>query len=55
VRFASLPNAILGRELVPVLFTTPDPSRIGAVEKLLDEATAPHSWTMKSSLDGKGA
>lgn len=42
VRFASLPNAILGRELVPeVLFTTPDPSRIELpLQELLDEGAA---------------
>lgn len=38
VRFASLPNAIIGRALVPeVLFTTPDPSRIESpLRDLLD-------------------
>jgi lipid-A-disaccharide synthase len=42
VRFAALPNAILGRDLVPeVLFTEPDPERIVApLIALLDDPTA---------------
>lgn len=42
VRFASLPNAIIGSELVPeMLFTTPDPSRIESqLRDLLDGGTA---------------
>jgi lipid-A-disaccharide synthase len=41
VRFASLPNAILGRELVPeILFTTPDPSRIETPMRSLLEGEA---------------
>ena len=40
VRFAALPNAILGREIVPeLLFTTPDPDRVVlALRNLLDMA-----------------
>lgn len=42
VRFAALPNAIMGRELVPeVLFTAPDPSRLEApLKSLLDDENA---------------
>lgn len=42
VRFASLPNAILDRELVPeVLFTVPEPSRIELpLQSLLDDEAA---------------
>ncbi len=42
VRFASLPNAIVGRELVPeMLFLEPDPSRLNsALQALLDDAAA---------------
>lgn len=42
IRFASLPNAILGRELVPeVLFTTPDLERLVLpLQRLLDDPDA---------------